>query len=181
MLDTAQQHTDTCTAIALRSIQIMADGTPEDFADVVHPEFFNHEQRDEPPETRGVGPERAFGVAQWLRSAFADLRWDVHDVVAEDDLVVVHCTMAGHHVLPRPACSRPRPCRHPPPRGRAENGGLSEAVPGDHPELEVDRPERRRDRLGAELRPRRPGEPGRRSRAPGRRRPPPTPGSAAPA
>ena len=98
MLDTAQQHTDTRTAIALRSIQIMADGAPDDFADVVHPEFFNHEQRDEPPQTRGLGPQRAVGVARWLRSAFADLRWDVHDVVAEDDLVVVHCTMAGHHV-----------------------------------------------------------------------------------
>jgi len=84
-------------AIALRSIEMMATGTPEVFAEVAHPEFFNHEQRDEPPATRGPGPERAFGVAQWLRAAFADLRWEIHEVVAENDLVAVRCTMLGRH------------------------------------------------------------------------------------
>ena len=84
-------------AIALRSIEIMATGTAEEFAEVTHREFFNHEQRDEPPATRGPGPERAYGVAQWLRAAYSGLRWDVHDVVAEDDLVAVRCTMSGRH------------------------------------------------------------------------------------
>jgi predicted ester cyclase len=84
-------------AIALRSIEMMATGTADVFADVTHRDFFNHEQRDEPPETRGPGPVAAHGVAQWLRAAYADLRWDVHHVVAEDDLVAVRCTMSGRH------------------------------------------------------------------------------------
>jgi predicted ester cyclase len=95
MLISADSTLQDHKAIALRSIEMMATGTPEVFTDVTHPEFFNHEQRDEPPATRGRGPECAYGVAQWLRSAFADLRWDVGAVVAEDDLVAVRCTMSG--------------------------------------------------------------------------------------
>jgi predicted ester cyclase len=98
MPTTTESELETRKAIALRSIEIMATGTREDFAEVLHPEFFNHEQRDEPPATRGPGPDQTYGVAEWLRTAYADLRWDVHDVVAEEDLVVVRCTMSGRHV-----------------------------------------------------------------------------------
>ena len=88
---------DARKAVALRSLDLMASGTPADFAAVLHPEFFNHEQRDEPPATRGPSAAEVHGVAAWLRAAYAELRWDVHEVVAQDDLVVVHCTMSGRH------------------------------------------------------------------------------------
>jgi predicted ester cyclase len=93
-------HTDTDTRreLALRSISVMADGDPDDFEEVLHPEFLNHEQKDEPPAARGIGPATAYATALWLREAFADLRWEIHEVVAERDLVVVHCTMSGQHV-----------------------------------------------------------------------------------
>jgi len=39
-------------------------------------------------------------TALWLRDAYADLRWDVHEVLAEGNLVVAHCTMSGRHVRP---------------------------------------------------------------------------------
>jgi predicted ester cyclase len=84
-------------AMALRSIEIMANGSRADFDAVLHPDFFNHEQVDEPPETRGRGPAKAYGVARWLRAAWQDLDWEIHDVLAEDDLVVVRCTMSGRH------------------------------------------------------------------------------------
>jgi hypothetical protein len=45
--------TDTRRELALRSISVMADGTLEDFEEVLHPEFLNHEQKDEPPAARG--------------------------------------------------------------------------------------------------------------------------------
>jgi predicted ester cyclase len=86
--------------LALRSIQLMADGSLEDFHEVIHSEFLNHEDKDEPPETRGRGPEPAYKTALWLRDAFAELRWEIHEVVCEGDLVVVHCTMSGRHVRP---------------------------------------------------------------------------------
>ena len=64
---------------------------------MLHPEFLNHEQEDEPPAASGSGPATAYATALWLRDAFADLRWEIHEVVAEDDLVVVHRTMHGRH------------------------------------------------------------------------------------
>jgi predicted ester cyclase len=87
-------------ALALRSIAIMGDGTREDFDEVLHPAFINYEQYDEPPAARGSGPATAYATALWLRKAFADLRWDIHEVVAEGEMVVVHCTMSGRHVKP---------------------------------------------------------------------------------
>jgi predicted ester cyclase len=84
--------------LALRSFALMEHGSLEDFEAVIHPKGFNREQKDEPPEARGRGPGAWYPVALWLRSAFADLRWETHDVVSADDLVVVHCTMSGRHV-----------------------------------------------------------------------------------
>ena len=90
---------DDAKDLCIRSIHIMGEGgSPEEFDEVVHPEFLNHEAKDEPPASRGRGPEAAYATALWLRDAFADLRWTIHEVVAEGDLVVVHCTMSGQHV-----------------------------------------------------------------------------------
>lgn len=86
--------------LALRSIRVMADGSREEFDEVLHPEFLNHEAKDEPPASRARGPEAAHATALWLRDAFADLRWEINDVVVEGDLAVVHCTMTGRHVRP---------------------------------------------------------------------------------
>jgi predicted ester cyclase len=85
-------------ALGRRAIQIMADGTLADFEAVVHPAAVNREAATEPPACRGAGPAAFFATALWLRAAYADLRWAVHDVVAEGDLVVLHATMSGRHV-----------------------------------------------------------------------------------
>lgn len=85
-------------AIALRSLEIMRDGTREDFDALIHPEAVNREAVDEPPASRTPGPAGHFATALWLRDAFGDVRWDVHDEIAQGDLAVVHCTMSGRHV-----------------------------------------------------------------------------------
>ncbi len=92
--------------LAIQTLDAMRSGTRADFDAVCHPDFYNHEQFDEPPAARGLGPSTAHATALWLRDAFADLRWEVHGVVAEDDLVVVHCTMSGRHVNPFAAYAR---------------------------------------------------------------------------
>jgi len=84
--------------VALESIEIMGTGTKADFERVIHPDCVNHEAKDEPPASRvPYGPEAVRATALWLRAAYSDLRWEIHDVVAERDLVVVHCTMSGRH------------------------------------------------------------------------------------
>jgi predicted ester cyclase len=107
---TADAHT-----ISRRILDAMESGGPEDFDELCHPLFFNHEQLEEPPASRGHGPATAYATALWLREAFADLRWEIHDVVSEDDLIVFHCTMSGRHVKPFVAY--------------AEDGSVDEAFP----------------------------------------------------
>ena len=65
---------------------------------MIHPEFVNREAGDEPPASRHErGPAAARATARWLRAAFSDLRWEVDEIVAERDLVVVHGTISGRH------------------------------------------------------------------------------------
>ncbi len=92
--------TSEAKQLALRSIEIMGNGTPEDFEQVVHPQAVNREGKDEPPASRGQGPAAFYATALWLRAAYADLKWEIHDVVVEGDLVVVHATMSGRHTGP---------------------------------------------------------------------------------
>ena len=83
--------------LCVRSMQIMVDGTLDKFEEIVHAEACNRESKDEPPETRGRGPEAFFATALWLRGAFGELAFEIHDVVAEGDFVVIHNTMSGRH------------------------------------------------------------------------------------
>jgi predicted ester cyclase len=87
-------------ASCIRSIELMASGTLAEFAEVIHPEATNREAKTEPPAARGVGPAAYFATAEWLRDAYAELAWEVHDAVAEGDVVVLHATMSGKHVGP---------------------------------------------------------------------------------
>ena len=84
--------------VCVRSMKIMASGDLHELARVVHPEAVNREAKGEPPATRGRGPAAFAATAHWLRAAFADLVFDVHDVATDGDLVVVHCTMSGRQV-----------------------------------------------------------------------------------
>jgi predicted ester cyclase len=81
--------------IAMRSIQIMVNGSRADFAELIHPDAHNREAVAEPPATRGRGPDAFWATAMWLRGAFADLAFEVHEVVGQGDLVAVHGTMSG--------------------------------------------------------------------------------------
>jgi len=100
MMNQHMGQSATFKEICVRSIHLMGDGGLEDFEAVVHPEATNRESVDEPPATRGVGPAAYYATALWLRDAYDDLKWQVNDVVAEDDIVVVHATMSGRQVKP---------------------------------------------------------------------------------
>ena len=61
--------------IGVRAIEIMADGSPEDFEELVHPEFLNHEAKDEPPASRGRGPMAAYATALLSPQSDAQAMW----------------------------------------------------------------------------------------------------------
>ena len=83
-----------------RALNIMSTDDLAGFQELIHPEAANREAVDEPEACRGVGPEAFQATARWLTTAFSDLQWEVHDVVANDDLVVAHTTMSGRQAGP---------------------------------------------------------------------------------
>lgn len=111
MLETAPAHTATPrspqtppaagdAAVAVASLHAMGTGTLEDFQALYTADVVNREAITEPPDTRGTGPAALYATARWLRAAFSDLSWQVHEVVHDGDLVVVHGTMSGRQTGP---------------------------------------------------------------------------------
>jgi predicted ester cyclase len=83
--------------LCVRCIELMGTATLADFEAVVHPDARNRESRAEPPATRGLGPAAFHASSMWLRGAFTEMCWEIHEVVAEHDIVVVATTMMGRH------------------------------------------------------------------------------------
>jgi len=66
----------------------------------VTPGYVNHRAVHEPLAARGQGPEALKATARWLRRAFGDLRFDIHDVVVIDDRVIAWVTLHGTNIGP---------------------------------------------------------------------------------
>jgi predicted ester cyclase len=88
------------TRTAIRSMHLMSAGSLADMEAVYTPDAVNREAKDEPPDTRGAGPAALYATARWLRGAFSELAFELHDAVQDDDLVVVHATMSGRQTGP---------------------------------------------------------------------------------
>ena len=65
----------------------------EALRDAVSDEFVNHEAPEGTPP--GLGSITMF--MHLLNQAFSEQRWEIHDVLAEDDKVVIRCTHSGVH------------------------------------------------------------------------------------
>jgi len=85
------------TGLCADNMRVMATGSREDFERAFHPQAVNREAAVQPPATRQPGPAGFYATAQWLRTAFSDLRFEIHEAVRQDDLVVLHVTMSGRH------------------------------------------------------------------------------------
>jgi predicted ester cyclase len=88
------------TAVAIASLHAMGSGTFAEFEALYTADAVNREAENEPPDTRGRGPAALWATAQWLRTAFSDLAWQVDEVVHDDDLVVIHGSMSGRQTGP---------------------------------------------------------------------------------
>lgn len=81
--------------LAHRHFAAMASGAIDDLAAIVHPRASNREAVIEPPACRGEGPAAWAATSAWLHQMAPDVTWEVHEVIAHDDLVAVHCIMSG--------------------------------------------------------------------------------------
>ncbi len=72
-----------------------------DLADTnVTPDYVNHRSVHEPLAARSGGPEALKATAGWLRRAFSDLRFDIHDIAVIDDRVIAWVTLHGRNTGP---------------------------------------------------------------------------------
>jgi predicted ester cyclase len=100
LLSAATHRLTDDTAVAIASMHAMGSGTLADFDVLYTADAVNREAMTEPPDTRGNGPAALYATARWLRTAFSDLSFQVHDTAQEHDLVVVHATMSGRQTGP---------------------------------------------------------------------------------
>jgi predicted ester cyclase len=99
-MTTSNTTTSSVTSLVVRSIHLMAHGSPAEFDEVIHPAGFTREQRAAPPSARGTGPAAFHALALWLRDAFSDLSYEIHHAITEGDMVTVNSTMSGRHTGP---------------------------------------------------------------------------------
>jgi steroid delta-isomerase-like uncharacterized protein len=87
---------DSSKVIARRLYEEVFEGGQLDVADtLVAPDC-----RDAADVQDRRGPQRVKEVATMLRTAFPDQHWEIHELIAEGDRVVMHCSVSGTHAGP---------------------------------------------------------------------------------
>lgn len=81
--------------LALEHLRIVAEGDFDAVDGNVTPDYFNLRSADEPLETRVPGPDGLKATIRWLHRAFADLRFEIEEIMVNGDRVVVLATMHG--------------------------------------------------------------------------------------
>lgn len=74
--------------------EIFPSGDEAALRGVIHPDCVEHGAR--PGEPSGV--DGAVKTMHWLGRVFADQRWGIHQVIGENDTVVLHATHHARHV-----------------------------------------------------------------------------------
>jgi predicted ester cyclase len=81
-------------AVARRTVEeILPNGDVAGLRAVMHPQVVNHG----PPAGAPPGLDGMIQAMGWLQQGFSERRFEVHQVIAEGDTVVVHCTFHGRH------------------------------------------------------------------------------------
>jgi predicted ester cyclase len=91
---------DTAHDLATRDFRLMERWDDAEAAAIIAPTMHNEEAAPEPPAARQPGVAGARATYDWLHSAYADLHWTIHQLVAEGEWVVVRTTMSGRQTGP---------------------------------------------------------------------------------
>jgi hypothetical protein len=79
-------------AVARRTVEeILPNGDVAGLRAVMHPQVVNHE----PPAGAPPGLDGMIQAMRWVQGGFSERRFEIHQVIAEGDTVVVHCTFHG--------------------------------------------------------------------------------------
>jgi SnoaL-like polyketide cyclase len=91
---------DIAHDLVSRDFRLMENWDDAEAAAILAPTMYNAESTAEPPAARQPGVAGARATYDWLHSAYADLRWTIHNVVAEGDWVAARTTMSGRQIGP---------------------------------------------------------------------------------
>ena len=85
--------------VALEAFRVLETGDSTAADRIIAPDFINREADEDPDRPdRGIrGPAGVIATSPWLTGWVSGLRFDHHEVVAEDDRVGVVLTMTGTH------------------------------------------------------------------------------------
>jgi predicted ester cyclase len=86
--------------LATDHLTAMATGSVELARRVIAADHVNHMAAEEPPACAEPGVPGFLATSAWLRSAFADLRFDVLALVSEGGTTVAHVRMSGRQTGP---------------------------------------------------------------------------------
>jgi predicted ester cyclase len=92
--------TNTAATVAVASIKALERLDLDACRATVHPEASNREALAEPLACRQPGPAGFFATGEWLHNLADDISWDIHEAIADGDLVAVHTTMRGRQSNP---------------------------------------------------------------------------------
>jgi ketosteroid isomerase-like protein len=85
--------------VVLEAFRILETGDSAGAERIIAPGFINREADDDPDRPdRGLrGPAGLIATSRWLSATFSNLRFEDHEMIAEDERVVVMATMTGVH------------------------------------------------------------------------------------
>jgi predicted ester cyclase len=86
--------------LALTHLRAMSSGDVALAAHAVHPEHVNHMAADHPSASALPGLPGFMATSAWLRFAFADLTYEVIDLVSDGHRTIAHVTMTGRQQGP---------------------------------------------------------------------------------
>lgn len=102
--------------LARRDFRLMENWDDAEASAIIAPTMHNAEATAEPPAAHQPGVAGARATYDWLHSAYADLHWTIHRLVAEGEWVVARTTMSGRQIAlqlgwfgPPPSTSEPKP------------------------------------------------------------------------
>lgn len=81
--------------LARTHLQAMSSGDVALAAQAIHPEHTNQMAADHPPASALPGLPGFMATSAWLRFAFAELTFDVADVISDGHRTIAHVTMTG--------------------------------------------------------------------------------------
>src|ERR1700758_4953329 len=84
---------DEIEAVVREHFRIVAEGELEAMDHNVTADFLNTRSAEEPLAARQPGPAGLRATSRWLRQTFGELRFEIHDIVIQEDRVAALVTM----------------------------------------------------------------------------------------